>query len=50
MIVAPELSRTPLPIRGARSGSDGFRPTVTFCRIVTSSPMTANAPMMMPVA
>ena len=39
-----------LPIFGARSGSECFRPMVTFCRIVTSSPITAKAPMMMPVA
>src|SRR5206468_9584768 len=48
--VDPALSKTPLPIFGARSGSECFRPMVTFCRIVTSSPITAKAPMMMPVA
>jgi hypothetical protein len=37
-------------MRGARAGLSGFRPMVTFCKIVTPSPMTESAPMMMPVA
>src|SRR3954453_16052818 len=49
-MVVPELSRTPRPILGARPGSACLRPMVTFCMIVTSSPMTASEPMMIPVA
>src|SRR5882672_10817336 len=45
IMVDPALRYTPLPIFGARSGSECFRPMVTFCKIVTSSPITAKAPI-----
>src|SRR3984885_2581163 len=50
IIVAPVLSRTPLPILGARSGVSTFRPMVTFCITVTSSPMVTKGPTTTPVA
>ena len=48
--VAPVESNTPWEILGARRSSASFRPMVTFCMIVTSSPISTKAPTMIPVA
>lgn len=43
-------SSAPRPILGARPARLSFLPMVTFCRIVTSSPISTKAPPMIPVA